>query len=116
MPRVDIVPVEDLPTRLIKYNIRTVAWVARNVNPRVEVDFDFRLGKGHCIFFADKGLWLIKRHAALFAALQERGERVAVAQIAENDLRMTWFPEAMQDWMPDEAALRVNRARLVENV
>jgi hypothetical protein len=70
------------------------------------------MGKGHVLFFADKGAWLIRRHAALVAEMRRRGYAVNYPRL---DLSH-WPDEAMGDWEPDAAALAVSRGRIEERL
>ncbi|MDX1665418.1 MAG: pyrimidine dimer DNA glycosylase/endonuclease V [Candidatus Promineifilaceae bacterium] len=76
----------------------------RETMPRVRT---YRLGAGHVLFFADKGKWLLRRHAALREEMERRGFQTNY----ELDLSH-WPPEAMGDWEPPVEAKLLNASRL----
>jgi hypothetical protein len=72
------------------------------------------MGKGHVLFFLDKGVWLQNRHKALFKRLTESfGYRIT--EIPPLDLSH-WPEWAMNDWQPSEIDMEVNRERLRERM
>lgn len=86
----------------------------RHIYPRqtkpIIVD-DYVLGKGHVLFFSDKGEWLLKRHKQLREEMRNRGFTVNF----ELDLS-SWPVEAMNDWIVSDNAIRINRERIKERL
>jgi hypothetical protein len=70
------------------------------------------MGKGHETFFYDKGVWLERRHQELVAEMRRRGFTV---NYPELDLSH-WPGHAMNDWIPTDEALAVDRARIKERL
>jgi len=72
----------------------------------------YRMGKGHCLFFHDKGLWLEQRHRQLIEEMHRRGYTVNLPP-----LDLSHWPEwARGDWQPDKAAVAINRQRIAERL
>ena len=72
------------------------------------------MGSGHVLFFADKGLWLEKRHQALYDRLTNHfGYRIKNIPILNLD---HWPPEMMNDWVPSEDDMRISRGRIDERL
>ncbi len=72
----------------------------------------YTLGKGHVIFFYDKLLFLAKRQRSLVDEMVARGYAPKFTRTEE--LLDGIPPEWLNDWVPDEAALVINRQRIAE--
>ena len=78
-------------------------------NPRT-----YTLGKGHVRFFYDKVAWLLHRQWQLYKEMRKRGYQANFKPSIEPAYclgldRYRW-------WVPDEEALRINRARIAERM
>lgn len=113
MTRIDCIPADQIPRhkRLVaayREMLRVRHLHPRKNRPNVSA---YRMGKGHVLFFADKGAWLLKRHAELRDRMQRYGFEVNF----ELDLSH-WPKEAMGDWEPDIDAKLANVARIINRL
>ncbi len=87
----------------------------RNAYPRkspVNSPGKYCLGRGHVMFFLDKGLFLTKRHAMLVNEMKRRG---FVVNYPTLDLSH-WPHDTQNDWEPTEEAIVINRQRIEERL
>lgn len=122
MTRINCVPVQELSGAHLIAEYRELPRcfrLMRAAQARGERPSDPRnpakyvLGTGHVRFFYDKGLYLLKRQTELVAEMLRRGYKpnhMDPASMVPYDMD----PWRMMDWVPDEAALALNRARLAE--
>lgn len=71
MTRINCIPIDELTRQHCFAKYRELPHI-RYAWPRREypnIPKYYCLGKGHCTFFYDKGLWLLKRHKALYKQL-----------------------------------------------
>lgn len=109
MTRIDCIPPHYIPTQHVRSGYREMLRV-RHMHPRQAMPSipTYRMGQGHALFFADKGRWLLRRHAELRQEMVRRGHSVNY----ELDLSH-WPPEAMGDWEPDVDAKLCCVARVI---
>lgn len=112
MTRINCIPVTELarPHLVAEYReiCRARHWKIRQ-RPLPET---YRLGRGHCLFFHDKGRWLETRHRELIAEMKRRGYHPTLPP-----LDLGHWPEwARGDWRPDRAAIAANRQRINERL
>lgn len=112
MTRINCIPVSELTRQHLVAEYREItrarSW---NIRRRPLPD-SYRMGKGHCLFFHDKGLYLQKRHRQLIAEMKRRGYNPTLPP-----LDLSHWPEwAMNDWQPDTEAMTVNRERIAERL
>jgi len=90
--------------------------VARGVKPeKMPIPPRYTLGKGHVYFFADKLLYIIGRQRALYAEMRLRGYRPGFKPPTPLEILATvGYIELMNDWVPDDAAMALNRGRIEE--
>jgi hypothetical protein len=70
------------------------------------------MGKGHVLFFMDKGAWLQKRHRALYKVLTGKwGYTIKAIPVLDLSFWPAW---AMNDWTPSGRDMAVNRKRIDE--
>lgn len=75
-----------------------------------EAPTEYKLGKGHVLFFYDKGLYLAKRFQELVKEMQRRGFKTQFTKYRPH-------PEGLnQDWTPDQRAMDLNRERIRERL
>lgn len=113
MTRIDCIPTDHIPRhkRLVaayREMLRVRHLYPRKSKPSVPT---YRTGEGHVLFFADKGAWLLKRHAEL----RERMRQYDFEVNFELDLSH-WPPEAMGDWEPSIGDKLVSIARIINRV
>jgi hypothetical protein len=112
MTRINCVPVEELSLQHALAEYREMPRI-RHLEPdrhKGKLPATYRMGKGHQIFFLGKGLYLMRRHRELIAYLTAQGYRLTLPAL---DLAH-WPDWAMQDWVPDEGAMMINRQRIRE--
>lgn len=109
MTRINCIPVEKLTSQHLLAEYREMLRM-RHVWPRKSKPNipTYRMGKGHVLFFADKGQWLVKRHRELRAEMRRRGMQPNITL----DLA-TWPEESMNDWTPPPSAKLENVGRLI---
>lgn len=85
----------------------------RHLHPRARQPdvATYRLGKGHVLFFADKGGWLLRRHEALRSEMIQRGYQPQY----QLDLS-TWPTVAMNDWQPGTDDKLLNMGRILNRI
>lgn len=119
MTRINCVPVEELsgPHLLAEYReLPRVYGLARSAYERGETPPGlpkYILGPGHVRFFYDRLEYVRLRHAQLINEMIRRHYKPTMTTVPS----MAELPEAWrQDWEPNRAALRANRARLKERM
>lgn len=71
---------------------------------------NYRLGAGHVKFFYDKGGYLKHRFEQLVAEMHRRGFKTTYTEYRAH-------PDGLNnDWVPDEKAIALNRARIAERL
>jgi len=83
----------------------------RHARPRQTGVSSYRLGKGHVLFFYDKGSYLLQRHGQLRDEMKRRG----MSPNFELDLS-SWPQWAMGDWIPGIDAQLQNVARIINRL
>jgi deoxyribonuclease (pyrimidine dimer) len=134
MTRINCVPVEELSDQHLFAEWREIkhlppsmwtAWLKHGDAAPGRAGKTYTLGKGHVLFFHDKGLWLAARYGFLSAELMERGVGPsALVHLRERDTftgRLQRLPPSMLGgWTPsapeEEAALALNRTRLAQRL
>jgi hypothetical protein len=112
MTRINCIDIESIPLKMRHAEYREMLRL-RKAYPRKSspnIPPSYRMGKGHVTFFYDKGLYLLKRHAALRKSLKKAGYTVNF----KLDLS-SWPKEAMNDWTPDTDAKIINISRIINN-
>jgi hypothetical protein len=123
MTRINCVPPEELHDKFLVaeyhelprvYNLVKKA-IARGQTPEDFAVFnEYTMGSGHVKFFYTRLKWLAERQASLVEEMLRRKMRPNYVKFEElfDGIRRAWFG----DWVPDEKALAVNRARLNERL
>lgn len=83
----------------------------RHAKPRQTGVDSYRLGKGHVLFFYDKGSYLLNRHKQLRDEMQQRG----IATNYKLDLS-SWPDWAMSNWTPNVDDQLANVARIINRL
>jgi deoxyribonuclease (pyrimidine dimer) len=121
MTRINVVPVEELSRQHLIAEYRELPRIfalVRAAEARGELPEDRRnpicytLGTGHCRFFYPRLTYLVERQRALIAEMKRRGyvPNFEMSDDLLRDIPEKWF----QDWIPDDVALEINRARIRE--
>lgn len=117
MTRINVIPPAELCRQHLVAEYRELPRVfalARKAQTRTNqpvAPAEYTLGNGHVRFFYDKAQWLVRRHAALVAEMERRGYAPAFRCCAA-------LADGLQsrEWIPDERALELNRARIKERL
>jgi deoxyribonuclease (pyrimidine dimer) len=121
MTRVNIVPVSELMDQHLVAEYRELLMVPASLKRSLKGKLDiipripksYTLGKGHVLFFMDKGLYLDKRYQELIAEMKSRGMKPDPNRVFPKDA----FPkEFYNDWAPTEQDLAIIRARIKEKI
>lgn len=112
MTRINCIPVKELTGKHLVAEYREICWARSWKIRKRPLPESYRMGKGHCLFFHNKGQWLEKRHRQLIAEMKERGYQVNLSPL---DLAH-WPFWAMKDWQPDKTAMAINRERIQERL
>lgn len=119
MTRINVVPPAELHRKHLVAEYRELPRVfalvraaqARGLRPAlVEAPDRYTLGKGHVKFFYDKLGFLTQRQRSLIDEMRSRGYSVRFDNL--NELCVGIEPCWFNDWLPDDDALRINRARI----
>jgi hypothetical protein len=117
MTRINCVPVEELSVKHLVAEYREIARVyalAINAHKRGDDPLThgevYTLGTGHVRFFYSRLGYVCSRHRALIAEMLHRGYNPIHRVVNQPDLPSNW----MRDWVPDESAIAINRARIIE--
>lgn len=120
MTRTNCVPVEELTDKHLLAEYRELPRIFALAKYVYDAPKQYVLGTGHMKFFYDKLEYLVKRQIQLVAELQKRGVRTTF-----NGEDLWHFHEKAggklpaklwNDWVPDERAMAINRARLAERL
>lgn len=110
MTRINVVPVEELSTQHLLAEYREISRVSALAKKDV-APAEYVLGKGHVKFFYDKGEWLRKRFEdEIVPELKKRGINARYSTYRPHP------PELNNNWVPNEAALALNRKRIKERI
>lgn len=83
----------------------------RHAKPRQTNVSSYRPGKGHVLFFYDKGGYLLQRHEQLRNEMQRRGMN------PQFELDLSAWPQwAMGEWTPSIDAQLANVARIINRL
>ena len=114
MTRINCIPVGELSNAHALSEYRELPRI-RHLKPerhKGKLPPTYRMGRGHQLFFLDKGRYLMRRHRELIARLLELRYNLTVPA-----LDLSHWPEwAMGDWVPDEAAMAISRGRINERI
>lgn len=120
MTRINCIPVEELSDQHLFAEFRELPRI-RHMHPRntePTISCEYVLGKGHVMFFLDKGLWLEKRHKELYDELVKRYQRSdknfeTVIPLLSLD---HWEEKYMNDWQPNEKEIDINVERVLDRI
>jgi deoxyribonuclease (pyrimidine dimer) len=110
MTRINCIPVSELTDKHLVAEYRELPRVSKLARP-TPCSATYTLGKGHVIFFYNKGAWLKHRfEQEIVPEMQRRG-------FVTNFTTYREHPEGLNgDWAPDEDAMRLNRHRIHERL
>lgn len=120
MTRINVVPPSELSDKHLGAEYRELPRIfglVRAAAERGERPTDSRnpaeyvLGKGHVRFFYPRLGYLQKRYEQIVAECYKRGRKVSFAEApTPKGISEEWFG----DWVPDDAAMALNRQRILE--
>lgn len=135
MTRLNLVPVVELYDQHLFAEFREIKMVPKSLRRSLygrdvlqvqqRVPKEYTLGKGHVMFFYDKGLYLRKRYRAIAEELGRRGyahnsasqlDPDGMYDLEQNVHLGGWAPKFLNDYMPTPEALALVRARIAERV
>jgi deoxyribonuclease (pyrimidine dimer) len=119
--RINLVPPSELMDQHLMAEFREIKMIGpalrrslRSCKPHeLCIPEEYVLGKGHVMFFYDKGEYLRKRHGQLVEELWFRG-----FNITYNEFPIEYFEREIlrKDYSPTPAALALIRARIAEKL
>ena len=112
MTRINLIEPKELSQQHLIAEYREMLRL-RRLHPRKTMPFipKYKMGKGHLLFFADKGLWLIKRHNLLCQEMLRRKYTVNFS------LDLSHWPKlAMNDWQPTVEEIATSKERIQERL
>lgn len=121
--RINCVPVSELCNKHLfaehREMPRLVGNLARSLSRKGkpfqldEIPSQYRLGKGHVMFFYNKFAYLHQRHKELTAELLRRGYQLTQT---DSDIFATVPTEWYGQWKPTERDLQLNRQRIADRM
>ena len=110
MTRINLVPVEELCNKHLVAEYRELPRISKAAKHITDAPSSYVLGKGHCKFFYDKGLFLQKRFAQLVAEMNKRG-------FTTNFTEYRQHPDGLNnDYVPSDNEIEINRQRIKERL
>ena len=127
MTRINCIPPKELTDKHLVAEYRELprifklirGWCDRHADspckfPTDDLPQEYRLGKGHVLFFYDKGYWLYRRQQSLIKEMKARGFN---PKFTNPYQLFNSIPFPMQgDWVPTEEAMELNRERIRERL
>jgi len=113
MTRINCVPPSELADKHLLAEYRELPRIAKLAfskslnNPRFKAGPQYTMGKGHVMFFIDKGLYLKNRFSDIVSEMLTRGFKPNFTQYPDIH-PAKW----MGDWVPDDIAMAINRERI----
>lgn len=111
MTRINCIPVTELTREHLLAEYRELPRVFRLARV-CRVPAEYVLGKGHVTFFYNKLAWCQRRQAELVCEMKRRGYKPNF----EADTLPRAAAELYGDWVPDDRAMSLNRARIRERL
>lgn len=119
MTRINVVPVQELCDQHLLAEHREITRIPNGViTGKLSADYpdmptEYVLGPGHVKFFTNKLMFLRKRYFQLFEECRLRNFHVNFNFPDQHYAPLCrYYPELLQDYIPTEAALAINRERI----
>lgn len=107
MTRINCIPVEELSDKHLIAEYRELPRVSKLAWYRGDGPQEYTLGKGHIIFFYDKGEYLRRRfEEEIVPEMQSRGF------VTNYTMYRPHPPGLNDDWVPTQEAMEINRSRI----
>lgn len=122
MTRINCVPAEELTDKHLVAEYRELPrvftliekWQARGC-PDTGVD-QYRMGKGHVLFFYNKALWLAIRFDQLVSEMHRRGFKPQYTSQMHRVKDIGWKGQQDSLWAPKHKDVWINRQRIAERL
>lgn len=121
MTRVNLVPVKELMDQHLIAECKELHQLSgglrKSFNSKQGLTLDrvpkkFTLGKGHCLFFADKALYIARRYQEIKHEMLQRGFNCNWPEVNLDN----WPKEFHKDWNPSENDLNIVRERIAQKL
>lgn len=111
MTRINVINPNELNDKMLISEYRELPRISKAARHAPEAPKEYKLGKGHVLFFYDKGAWLKRRfEEELVPEMQRRG-------FITNYTTYRPHPQGLnKDWTPTEEAKDINRERINERL
>jgi hypothetical protein len=122
MTRINVVPPEELCRQHLTAEYRELPRIYAYVHKYVEKDMmpnipdEYVLGKGHVMFFADKLIFINRRHKALIDEMLRRGYKPTYTKEQADKMLDGITTQFLNDYEPTPDALSINRSRILERM
>ena len=127
MTRINVVPVEELTNKHLMAEYHEITRIFRlvreaqnrginkyNIDYRLSIPIEYTLGKGHVLFFYNKLRFILNRYKELQFELRSRNYNINPIDDSSliEGIRMEW----LNDYIPTNDALDINRTRIFERL
>ena len=127
MTRINVVPVEELTNKHLMAEYHEITRIFRlvreaqnrginkyNIDYRLSIPIEYTLGKGHVLFFYNKLRFILNRYKELQFELRSRNYNISPIDDSSliEGIRMEW----LNDYIPTNDALDINRTRIFERL
>ena len=122
MTRINLIPVEDLNSRMLCAEYREITRLPNNLRKSMlrkkpfdysEIPPNYVLGQGHVKFFYNKFLFLKKRFESLVQEMIDRGYNPKFTDSSIFDIE---YPELVNDYTPSTEEINTNIQRINERL
>ena len=127
MTRINVDPVEELTNKHLMAEYHEITRIFRlvreaqnrginkyNIDYRLSIPIEYTLGKGHVLFFYNKLRFILNRYKELQFELRSRNYNISPIDDSSliEGIRMEW----LNDYIPTNDALDINRTRIFERL
>lgn len=116
MTRINLVPVDELSDQHLLAEYRELprmsSFAEKTVQEYKDIPEQYKLNKGHMVFFLDKGTYLEDRHKEIVAELLHRGFNLTMTEPFKMNRR---FPQN-DGWKPSYTEEEISRERIHEKL
>lgn len=117
MTRINLIPPSELHSKHLVAEYRELPRIAALAEARAEkpgtcIGKVYTLGKGHMMFFIDKGEWLQNRFNALVKEMHSRGYTTNYTSYPIEKHPIPW----RKNWEPTKFEIAINKLRIMERM
>lgn len=116
MTRINCIPPQELHSKHLIAEYRELPRVFKLARPIQDAPKQYVLGTGHVKFFYDKLVYLHKRQQQLVDEMKRRGFKPNFDPKTLQSMAANKYHSLYNDWIPDEEAQALNRARIAERL